>query len=120
MAQTASPPAGSAPDAATLKVAREAVSQMQGGRAATLNAMAAPMTAMMQQMVVKEPDRAQVLVKDVVMPILTSRYDELLDIQARSYASVLGKDDLQAIGAFYASPAGKRLAAAQPQLAQLR
>jgi uncharacterized protein len=92
--------------------------QMQGDRTATLSAMAAPMAGMMPQLGVKEPDRAQVLVEEVVMPILTARYDALIDIQARSYASVLGKDDLQAIGTFYASPAGKRLAAAQPQLAQ--
>lgn len=33
---------------------------------------------------------------------------------------MLGKDDLQAIAAFYATPAGKHLAAAQPQLAQIQ
>ena len=30
----------------------------------------------------------------------------------------LGKDDLQVIATFYATPTGKRLVAAQPQLAQ--
>jgi hypothetical protein len=80
--------------------------------------MGAPMVGLIQQMGVKEADRAQVLVQDVVMPVLTSRYDELIDIQARSYAAALGKEDLQAIGVFYASPAGRRLVAAQPQLAQ--
>ena len=106
------------PDPTTLKAARETVAQMQGDRAATLGAMAAPMVGMLQQMGIKEPDRAQVLVQEVVMPTLTAHYDELLDTQARSYASVLGKDDLQAISTFYASPAGKHLVAAQPQLAQ--
>ncbi|GJE62717.1 DUF2059 domain-containing protein [Methylobacterium trifolii] len=107
-----------APDAATLKIAREVVMQMQGDRTAVLNTMGAPMVGLMQQMGVKEPDRAQVLVQEVVIPVLTAHYDELLDIQARGYASVLGKEDLQAVGAFYASPAGRRLAVAQPQLAQ--
>ena len=113
------PPASkSAPDAATLKVARETVAQMQGDRAAVLGSMAAPMVGMMQQMGVKQPDQAQMMVQEVVLPTLTAHYDELLDIQARSYAAALGKDDLQAISAFYASPAGKRLVAAQPQLTQ--
>ncbi|MFC6739625.1 DUF2059 domain-containing protein [Methylobacterium tardum] len=103
-----------------LKVARETVAQMQGDRAATLSSMAAPMVGMMQQIGIKEPDKAQVLVQEVVMPTLSAHYDELLDIQARGFATVLGKDDLQAIAAFYATPAGKRLAAAQPQLAQIQ
>ena len=114
------PTATTAPDPALVKVARETVSQMQGDRTATLSAMAGPMVGMMQQIGIKEPDKAQVLVQEVVMPTLTAHYDELLDIQARGFATVLGKDDLQAIAAFYATPAGKRLAAAQPQLAQIQ
>lgn len=54
---------------------------MQGDRAATLNSMSGPMVAMMHQMGGKEQDRAQVLVQTVIMPILTVRYDGLLDIQ---------------------------------------
>ena len=125
-APTAAPNAASkaapaaAPDPALLKVARETVAQMQGDRTATLSSMAAPMVGMMQQIGIKEPDKAQVLVQEVVMPTLAAHYDELLDIQARGFATVLGKDDLQAIAAFYATPAGKRLAAAQPQLAQIQ
>ncbi|GJD96322.1 DUF2059 domain-containing protein [Methylobacterium iners] len=111
-------PSAAAPDPATLKAARDLVAQMQGDRTTVLAAMGAPMVGLIQQMGVKEADRAQVLVQDVVMPVLTSRYDELIDIQARSYAAALGKEDLQAIGVFYASPAGRRLVAAQPQLAQ--
>ncbi|KQP29839.1 hypothetical protein ASF49_14220 [Methylobacterium sp. Leaf104] len=120
MAQPA--PAPTAPtavsDPATLKAAREVVMQMQGDRTALLSAIAAPMVGMMQQIGIKQQDQAQVLVQEVVMPTLTAHYDELLDIQARSFASVLGKDDLQAIATFYATPAGKRLVTAQPQLAQ--
>ncbi len=92
--------------------------QMQGDRTALLNAIATPMVGMMQQIGIKQQDQAQTLVQEVVMPTLTAHYDELLDIQARSFAAALGKDDLQAIAAFYATPAGKRLVTAQPQLAQ--
>ncbi|NEU14099.1 DUF2059 domain-containing protein [Methylobacterium sp. BTF04] len=122
MAQPAAPDAktdvSATTDPATLKVAREVVAQMQGDRATTLNSMAAPMAAMMQQMGIKEPERAQVIVREAVLPMLSDHYDALLDIQARSFASVLSKDDLQAIGTFYASAAGRRLATAQPRLAQ--
>lgn len=120
MAQPAASPNPSvaAPDAATLKAAREVVAQMQGDRDTLLKAIATPMVGMMQQIGVKQQDQAQVLVQEVVMPTLSAHYDELLDIQARSFAAALGKDDLQAIAAFYATPAGKRLVVAQPQLAQ--
>ncbi|WP_245259373.1 DUF2059 domain-containing protein [Methylobacterium sp. 77] len=122
LAQAAAPAAKPATtavqDPATLKVAREVVAQMQGDRATTLSSMAAPMAGMMQQMGIKEADQAQVIVQEAVLPLLTAHYDELLDIQARSFAAVLSKEDLQAVGTFYASPAGRRLAAAQPQLVQ--
>ena len=120
MAQPAAKPAAPAAtlDPATLKAAREVVAQMQGDRTALLNAMAAPMVGMMQQIGVKQQDQAQALVQEVVLPTLTAHFDELLDIQARGFASTLGKDDLQVIAAFYATPTGKRLVAAQPQLAQ--
>lgn len=110
--------APAAPDPATLTIAREVVGQMQGDRATTLAGMAAPMAGLMQGMGIREPDRAQTIVREAVLPLLTTHYDALLDIQARSFASVLTKEDLQAIGTFYATPAGRRLAAAQPQLAQ--
>lgn len=120
MAQSAAKPATPAVtlDPATLKAAREVVAQMQGDRTALLNAMAAPMVGMMQQIGVKQQDQAQALVQEVVLPTLTAHFDELLDIQARGFAGALGKDDLQVIAAFYATPTGKRLVAAQPQLAQ--
>lgn len=108
----------SAPDAATLASARDVVAKMGGDRAAVLQSMAGPMTALVAQMGVKEPERAQVLVSEVVVPTLAANYDALLDVQARSYASVLSGDDLKAVAAFYGSPAGRNLAAAQPKLAQ--
>lgn len=110
-------PAG-APDPATLKAAREVVGKMQGDRGAVLASMGGPMVGLMQQMGVREPDRAQVMVQEVVLPVMTAHYDELLDVQARSFASVLSGADLQAVSAFYDTPAGRALAKAQPQLAQ--
>lgn len=107
-----------APDAATLQAAKAVVAKMQGDRATALASMSGPMVGLIQQMGIREPDRAQVLVQEVILPVMTAHYDELLEIQARSYAGVLNKADLQAVGAFYDSPAGRNLAAAQPRLAQ--
>ena len=52
-------PPVAAPDPATLKAAREVVTQMQGDRTALLNAIAAPMVGMMQQIGIKQQDQAQ-------------------------------------------------------------
>lgn len=108
----------SAPDAATLASARDVVAKMQGDKATVLQSMAAPLAALVSQMGVKEPERAQVLVGEVIVPTLSANYDALLDVQARSYASVLSAEDLRAVATFYNSPAGRNLAAAQPRLAQ--
>ena len=105
-------------DPATLAAARDLVSKMQGDRNAVLQSMAAPMVGMVAQMGVSQADRAQVLVGEVIIPTLASRYDELLDIQAKAFAATLPTSDLQAAAAFYGSPAGRNFAAAQPKLAQ--
>ena len=107
-----------APTAEALKAARTVVMQMQGDQAAALKAMGAPMAGLIQQMGIREPDRAQVLVQEVIMPLLTAHYGDLLDTHARAYAAALSMADLQAISTFYTTPAGRDLAAAQPVLAQ--
>lgn len=110
--------AGGVVDPAALAAARDVVSKAQGDRAAVLQSMSAPMAGLVAQLGVREPDRAQVLVNEVILPTLSSRYDELIDLQARSYATVLSVGDLQAISAFYSTPAGRNLATAQPKIAQ--
>ncbi|MCJ2114816.1 DUF2059 domain-containing protein [Methylobacterium sp. E-025] len=105
-------------DPARLAAAKAVVARAQGDRDTTLQAMTAPMTAMVQQMGLKQPDRAKVMVQEVIMPILSEHYDELLNLQAISFAAVLSKADLEAIAAFYDTPAGRNMAKAQPQLAQ--
>lgn len=80
--------------------------------------MAAPMVPLVQQLGVREADKAQTLVQEVILPTLTENYDKLLDGQAKSYASVLSVPDLKALAAFYDTPAGRNVAAAQPRLAQ--
>ena len=92
--------------------------KMQGDCEVALASMGDPMVGLIQQMGVKDPERAQVMVREVILPVMTAHYDELLDIQARSFAGVLGANDLKAVSAFYDTPAGKALAKAQPQLGQ--
>ena len=106
------------PSPEALQAARDVVTRAQGDRAVMLKAMSAPMIGLIQQAGVKEPDRAQVLVQEVVMPVLSTHFDQLVDTQARIYAATLSVDDLKAVAAFYATPAGHDLTAAQPTIAQ--
>ena len=111
-AQTAVP----GPEA--LALARDLVVKTSGDRDATLQSIGGPMAGMMQQIGISQPDRAKALVQEAVMPILTTHYDDLLAIKAKSFAAVLSVEDMKAIGAFYGTPAGQSLIRAQPQLAQ--
>lgn len=105
-------------DPAAVSAARNVVMKMQGDRATVLQSMAAPLAGLITQMGVKEPDRAQTLVREVVVPTLAAHYDEVLDVQVQALATSLSAADLQATAAFYDSPAGKNFASAQPKLAQ--
>jgi hypothetical protein len=121
LAEAPAKPAGTpqvAADPERLAAAKEVVAAAQGDRAAVLAAMKAPMVGMMQQMGIKEQDRAQVMVDEVVLPTLASHYDDLLSVQALAFAAVLSKEDLKAVAAFYATPAGRNMVKAQPQLSQ--
>ena len=118
----AAPSAGAqpAPSSEALKVARDLVTKAAGDRNATIQGLRAPMIGMMQQMGVRQPDRAQAVVQEAILPLLDQHYDELMDLQAKSYAQVLSVPDMQAISQFYSTPAGQSLIRAQPQLAQLK
>ena len=105
-------------DPERLAAAREVIKAAQGDRMAVLEAMKPPMIGMVQQMGLKDRDKAQVMVSEVVMPTLAEHYDELVSIQALAFAAVLSKEDLQAVAAFYGTPAGRNLVKAQPQFAQ--
>ena len=111
-AQTPSPEA--------LSLARQLVAKVDPSPQQTISAMAGPMVGMIQQMGVQQPDRAQALVNEAVLPILSEHVTDLADMSAQSYAQVLSVDDLKAVLAFYNTKAGADLIAAQPQLAQLR
>ena len=54
------------------------------------------------------------------MPLLREHYDELMSIQAASYAAALTPEDMKATLAFYNTKAGQDLIRAQPQLTQAR
>jgi hypothetical protein len=110
--------AQSDPSPEALKLARDLVTRTEGDRAATLQNMSAPMVGMMQQMGVTQPDRAQALVNEALLPLLSDHYDDLLAIQSKSYASALSVDDMKAAIVFYDSPAGKDFIRAQPALAK--
>lgn len=107
---------------ARLALAREVLAGSQGGPDVMLAALKGPLGALLDQTLrqlgMVAPTEAQIVTDEVLMPVLKARYDDLLNMQALAYAAVLPEDDLRAIAAFYATPAGRRLVKAQPQLAQ--
>ncbi len=108
------------PSAEQMKLAREYLGKTNVDRASTLAAMRAPMIGMMQQIGITQPDRAQAVVQEAILPLVDKHFDDYLAIMAKNYASVLSADDLKAGIAFYDTPAGQHIIKLQPQLAQLQ
>ncbi len=119
-ALAAAPAFAQAPTSETMALARQLVAKVDPAPQQTLAAMVAPMVGMVQQMGVRQPDRAKALVQEAMMPVLTEHMSDLTDMSAKAYAEVLSVSDLKAVIAFYDTPAGADLIAAQPKLAQLR
>ena len=107
-------------DSQTLALAKDLVAKTGGDREQTLASMAAPMVGFMQQMGIDDPTKARALVDEAIMPLLREHYDELMSIQAASYAAALTPEDMKATLAFYNTKAGQDLIRAQPQLTQAR
>ena len=116
----AGPAGAQTPSPEALTLARQLVAKVDPSPQQTIQSMAGPMVGMIQQMGVQQPDRAQALVSEAVVPILSDHINDLVDMSAQSYAQVLTVDDLKAVLAFYNTKAGADLIAAQPKLAQLR
>ncbi len=112
--------AAAEPSADQIKLAREFLGRTNVDRASTLAAMRAPMIGMMQQIGITQPDRAQAVVQEAILPLVDKHFDDYLAIMAKNYASVLSADDLKAGIAFYDTPAGQHIIKLQPQLAQLQ
>ena len=112
--------AQTAPSPAALALARQLVAKVEPDPQQTVAAMSGPMVGMIQQMGVQQPDRAQAVVQEAVMPVLSEHMDSLIDQSARNYAQVLTEDDLKATIAFYDTKAGQDMIRAQPTLARLR
>lgn len=108
------------PSAEQMKLARDYLGKTNVDRASTLAAMRAPMIGMMQQIGITQPDRAQAVVQEAILPLVDKHFDDYLAIMAKNYASVLSADDLKAGIAFYNTPAGQHIIKLQPQLAQLQ
>ena len=117
-------PAGAQPVAnpspETIALARTLLAKMEGDPAVTIRQLAGPMAGMLQQMGISDPDRARVIVQGALIPVLTEHYGDLLTIFAKACVSMLSVDDMKAAIAFYESPAGRNLVAAEPELAQAK
>jgi hypothetical protein len=93
----------------TLALARQLVEKIDPNPQHTVSAMSGPLVGMIQQMGIRQPDRAQALVQEALLPILNEHIADLSDLSVQAYAQVLTADDLKAILAFYNSKAGANL-----------
>ncbi|KQM62707.1 hypothetical protein ASE75_13865 [Sphingomonas sp. Leaf17] len=60
--------------------------------------------------------KAAAIMSEEIMKSLRKRYPEIAAATARQYAATLSEADLQAAIAFYQTPTGQRMIAAQPRL----
>ena len=97
----------SAPTPEAMSLARELVNRTNADRASTIQGLSGPMVGFLQQIGIRQPDRAQALVQEAVLPVLNEHFDEFLEIEAKSYASLLSVPDMTAALAFYAARLGK-------------
>ena len=65
-----------------------------------------PMGMFMQQWHITPREHAQVIFHEALIPVLQKHAAEFREIEAKTYATDLGLNDLKAINAFYDSPAG--------------
>lgn len=112
LAQTATPEATG--------LAKQLVAKVEPNPQQTISQLGGSMVGMMQQMGIKDPEHAQVLVREALLPLLSEHIGELSDRTAAAYAETLSVEDLKATIAFYDTKAGHDLIKAQPVLAQRR
>ena len=84
----------------------------------TMNGLSLPLANVIKQLHLR-PDQARQAMNTVLMPVLTNHTDELSEIQARSYASVLSTDTMKTAIAFYDSPAGQAFVAARGRMTRM-
>lgn len=106
------------PEATTL--AKQLVAKIEPNPQQTISQLGGSMVGMMQQMGIKNPEHAQVIVREALLPLLSEHIGDLSDRTAMAYAETLSVDDLKATIAFYDTKAGQDLIKAQPMLAQRR
>lgn len=112
LAQTATPEA--------LGLAKQLTAMIEPNPQQTISQLGGSMVGMMQQMGIKNPEHAQVIVHEALMPVLSQHIGDLVDRSAKVYAETVSVEDLKAVIAFYETKAGQNLIKAQPLLAQRR
>ena len=111
-AQTATPE--------SMALAKQLIAKIEPNPQQTINQLGGSMVGMMQQMGIKDPEQAKVIVQEALLPLLSEHIDGLTDRSAAAYAETISVEDLKAIIAFYDTKAGQDLIKAQPVLAQRR
>ncbi len=104
-------------NAASLAAAKELLSAL--GSDKQLEAMVPMMMQNMRQLIIQQKPGAQKELDEafkVLEAKFSARRSELIDEVAVTYAAMVPIDDMKAMTAFFASPAGKRFVSMQPEL----
>ena len=103
-----------------MALAKQLIAKIEPNPQQTINQLGGSMVGMMQQMGIKDPEQAKVIVQEALLPLLSEHIGGLTDRSAAAYAETISVEDLKAIIAFYDTKAGQDLIKAQPVLAQRR
>jgi mannose/fructose/N-acetylgalactosamine-specific phosphotransferase system component IIC len=112
-ATPAAAPATPSPEA--LALAQTLVVKSGTGRMSAMSGLTLPMARVMHELAVGQ-EHSNVVIHEAIMPTIEDHDDDLTEIQAQSYATILSLDDMKAAIAFYESQAGKDLVRAHPQI----
>ncbi len=92
------------------------------GMTAQLRQMVPPLTqSMVRVLAQSNPENAaaaQQAVNEIMMPEILAHLPEMTDLAVEVYAAQFAAEELHGLRDFYATPLGRRLLAAQPQIAQ--
>jgi hypothetical protein len=105
-----------APSAQALSLARTLVTETQAGGAWTMNGIQFPAATIAKDVGAEGREQIKTVMSEAFFPTMFNHFDDLTEIQVKSYATVLSIDDMKAAIEFFGSPAGKDLIRLKSQI----
>jgi hypothetical protein len=98
--------ASAPPSPQALALARTLVAKSSNDDIAALSFLYPPMGRLLMRDNLIDPDRAMIVTREAMLPVLQKHKAEIDAYQAETFASILTVDDMKAAIAFYSTPAG--------------